>query len=71
MKIGKWAPKTHLQLSIITIGAAKDNKKKIFDIVICVIVDTKILISAALNILNSILYLNQSNHLSYSGQKNL
>ncbi len=28
MKLGKWGPKTHLQLLIIAIGAAKDNKIK-------------------------------------------
>ncbi len=29
----KWGRKTHLQLQIITIGAAKDNEMKIFEIV--------------------------------------
>ncbi len=29
----KCGPKTHLQLTIITIGAAKDNKMKVFAIV--------------------------------------
>ncbi len=33
MKLGKWGPKTHLQLPIITIGAGKDNKMKIFEII--------------------------------------
>ncbi len=29
----KWRPEAHLQLQIITVGAAKDNKMKIFAIV--------------------------------------
>ncbi len=29
----KWGPKTHLQLPIIAIGAAKDNEMKIFQII--------------------------------------
>ncbi len=29
----KWGPRTHLQLLIITIGAAKDNELKIFEII--------------------------------------
>ncbi len=33
MKLGKWGSKTHLQLLIIAIGAAKDNEMKIFEIV--------------------------------------
>ncbi len=33
MKLWKWDPKTHLQLPIIAIGAVKDNKMKIFDII--------------------------------------
>ncbi len=33
----KWGPKTDLQLLIIAIGAAKDNKMKIFEIIcICI-----------------------------------
>ncbi len=32
-KIDDWGPKTQLQLPIITIGAAKDNKMKIFELI--------------------------------------
>ncbi len=29
---GRWGPKTHLQLPLIAIGAAKDNETEIFEI---------------------------------------
>ncbi len=29
----KWGPKTHLQLQTVAIGTAKDNEKKIFEII--------------------------------------